>query len=152
MVESTCKTTGAQDRQASVLNSTGLGESMVMQAWVKATHHPSELARLCVAVAEGQECLHLDPSISSGVPVTTLMSFLLHFTEARLRSALWHEQSTPEMFAGTLDPAHKGRVLKHLEEFWVAVTDIEAMGQGAAWELRKEIYWLSWPLCQYTTR
>ena len=37
---STCKTTSAQDRQASVLNSTGLGESMVMQAWVKATTTP----------------------------------------------------------------------------------------------------------------
>ena len=148
----TFNTTGAQDRQASVLNSTGLGESMAMQVWVKATHNPSELAHLGIAVAEGQERLHLDPSISSGVPVTTLMSFLLRLTGARRWSALRHEQSMPEMFAGALDPAHQGHILKHLEELWVAVTDIEAMGQGAAWELRKEIYWLSWLLHQRTMR
>ena len=149
---STCKTTSAQDRQVSVLNSTGLGESMVMQAWVKATHHPSELARLGIAVKEGQACLDLDPSIGSGEPVTTLMSFLLHFMEARLWSALWQEQSMPEMFAGVLDPEHQGRILERLALFWVAVTDVEAMGEGDAWELRQEIYWLSWPLCQHTMR
>ena len=32
------------------------------------------------------------------------------------------------------------------------MTDVEAAREGAAWELRKEIYWLSWPLCQYTMR
>ena len=80
------------------------------------------------------------------------MSFLLHFMEARLWSALWQEQSMPEKFAGVLDPEHQGRILEHLAKFWVAVTDIEAMGQGDAWELRKEMYWLSWPLCQHTMR
>ena len=127
---STCKTTSAQDRQVSVLNSTGLGESMVMQAWVKATHQPSELARLGIAVKEGQVCLDLDPSIGSGEPVTTLMSFLLHFIEARLWSALWQEQSMPEMFAGVLDPEHQGHILEHLAKFWMAVTDVKAMGEG----------------------
>ena len=149
---STCKTTSAQDREVSVLNSTGLGESMVMQAWVKATHHPLELARLGIAVKEGQVCLDLDPSIGRDEPVTTLMSFLLHFMEARLWSALWQEESMPEKFAGVLDPVHQARILEHLALFWVAVTDVEAMGQGDAWELRKEIYWLSWPLCQHTMR
>ena len=150
---STCRTTRAQDRQVSVLNSTGFGESMVMQAWVRATHHPSELARLGIAVREGQVILDLDPSIGSGEPLTTLMSFLLHFMEARLWSALWQEQSMPEKFAGVLDPEHQGRILEHLKQFWVAVTDVEAMGEeGVAWKLRQEIYWLSWPLCQHKMR
>ena len=73
------------------------------------------------------------------------MSFLLHFMEARLWSALWQEQSMPEMFAGVLDPEHQGRILERLALFWVAVTDVEAMGEGDAWELRQEIYWLPLP-------
>jgi len=116
---STSKTTSAQDRQVSVLNSTGLGESMLMQAWTNATHQPVELARLGIAVWEGQPHLDLDPSIKSGEPVARLMSFLLHFVEARLWSALWQEQSMPEMFAGVLDPEHRRRVLDHLAHFWV---------------------------------
>ena len=150
---STCKTTCAQDREVSILNSTGLGETMALTAWVKATHSPSELARLGIAVSDGEAHLDLDPSsVGSGEPVARLMSCLLHFLEARLWSALWQEESLPDMFAGVLDPEKQGHVLDRLARFWVAVTDVEAAGEGAAWELRKEIYWLSWPLCQYTMR
>ena len=36
----------------------------------------------------------------------------------------------PEMFAGVLDPGHQGRILERLALFWVAVTDVAAMGRG----------------------
>ena len=79
---SSYKTTSFRDKQMSALNSTGYREETVMKIWVNATHHSSELAelaRLGIAVKEGQECLDLDASIGRGEPVTTLMSFLLHF-------------------------------------------------------------------------
>ena len=112
------KTTSAQDRHVSVLNSTGLGESMVMQAWDKAVRQPVELARLGIAVWEGQHQV-LDLDIERSEIVARLMSFLLHMIEARLWSALWQEQSMPEMFVGALDPEHQGRVLDHLHRLWV---------------------------------
>ena len=34
----------------------------------------------------------------------------------------------------------------------VAATDVEATREEDAWKLRKEIYWLSWPLSQYIMR
>lgn len=100
-----------------------------------------------------------DRDRAEGVPLDQvlprLMSFLLHFAEARLWSYAWMQCAYPEAFAALLsDGKHAGDAFQSAKELWTAATDAEANQHlhPEAWDLRQEVYWLSWALVQFLLR
>ena len=94
--------------------------------------------------------------LEPGVPVEEIhgrmMDFLCHVLEARFWSYAMHEWSWPQAFAGVLadDEREAESVLLRCRLHWEACLLAEACGHvrpGLA-ELRKQIYWQSWPANQ----
>ena len=153
---SVSKTTAAADKDLVVRVAGGLGECMVKQMCKNTTHQPEQLSRLGIEALKGQPFLNISPS--SGNIEARLMSFLLHLMEARWWSYMSHEKAMPDRFAAILSPVDSCRkALEYLSALWEASIQVESarnMGDSAAaaWKLRQEFCWLSWPLSQFIMR
>ena len=158
------KTTPEQDRDMTVRYATGMGETVLKRMWRQALFDSRELHRLGWQIVEGMPVLNL--ASASGEVLTLnptiperLMSFLLHFAEARWWSYAWMCFALPEGFAAVL--AEGVQAVEHLQfwrTLWEAATFAESVhgaghpsAAGVA-ELREAIYWLDWPLVQWLLR
>lgn len=158
------KTTPEQDRDMAVRYATGLGEEMLKHMWRDSIFDAIELHRLGWRIIDNTpiidltsasgEVLVLKPSIPE-----RLMSFLLHFSEARWWSYAWGHFALPEAFAAVLADGPQGvAALKYLHLLWKAATfagSIEGAGNPSAAgvvSLRHQIYWLDWPITQWLLR
>ena len=159
------KVTPDQDREFAVKYAGGLGDEMVKKMWIDSVFDARELQRIGMQTMVGEPFIDVSQSTGlgpnnrvEGVPLDKvperLMSFLLHFTEARLWSYAWQQFAYPEAFAGLLSTMHAVDTLEHARELWTAATDAEANASVyfGAWSLRQEVYWLSWTLVQFVLR
>jgi hypothetical protein len=161
------KTAPNGDRRNTIQLASGAGEDMLRQMWRGVTSDPRELARLGWQVVDGLPATDVSPStglgggcIAAGVPSADipgrLMSFLLHFMEQRFWAYAWYEWALPEGFASGLSHCPRAAQcgLDRIRRLWEASTDVESAAQEfpSAATLRAEVYWLSWPICQWLLR
>lgn len=138
----------------SVQLASGMGENMVRHLWVHALSNAQELARLGWQVLPGQPYFQSEEIDVPG----RLMSFLLHFMEARWWSCAWQRFALPEAFAGILHPTESQSIMEELRGLHQAAVDVQcglhagidlgpAITQALprARELLEQVYWLSWP-------
>ena len=158
------KTTPQQDREMTVRYATGLGEVMLKRMWRDALFNSIELHRLGWQIVENTPVTDLASGSGEGLDASSiiperLMSFLLHFFEARWWSYAWISFALPEAFAAALAEGMQAiEFLQYLKELWEAATFAEAIvGTGhpsaaGVVSLRQEIYWLDWPINQWLLR
>ena len=110
---------------------------MVKRMWTNSVGDARELHRMGIQTRIGAEIIDVSQSTglgdrdrAEGVPLhkvlDRLMSFLLHFGEARLWSYAWQQFAYPEAFAALLSTKHAGDALQHAQAYWRAATDAEA--------------------------
>ena len=147
--------------------SLGAGECILRKLWKQATHSPLELARLGIEVVSGYAVTSFAPGIDPDTGLTEpgvekdsaperLMSFILHIIETRF---WWYAQARyryPRAFASIgsnieseanigLDEAKR-----HFED--CALAESAQNHSPGISNLRKLIYWQSWPINQTTFR
>ena len=159
------KATPQQDFHVSVRLAEGLGDDMAKRMWKDSVADARELHRLGIPVVQGAAFIDvslptgrggkdLEPGVPLQEAITRLMSFLLHFMEARLWSYAWCQFAYPEAFAALFSPSHANKAWQNMQELWLASTDAEANAHlcPPAWGLRQSIYWLDLPIVQFLFR
>ena len=158
------KATAEQYADFAVAYSTGLGERFLRTVWKGCVFSAEEWGRLGACPMPGMTHAEVGPTIdpvtgwtSPGVEAAQIpqrvAAFLLHMLEARFWAAAMHQHGLPGCFAGVLatDPTHH---LQSLRELWDAITLAESMASECLGlhELRKQAYFLDWPVVQYGFR
>ena len=177
---STHKTTPEANAVHSANIANGHGEQFLKTIWYNATSSASEWARLGLAVQTGADHVCLEPGLDpfTGLPSpgviaeeipSRLGSFLFLILEARFWAYAEGQHRWPGKFAGLLhgmdleclrtgyglisSPVGSD-ILDQARVFWDICTEVESaqnMFPGMA-ELRKQVYWMDWPICQLSFR